>query len=60
MTDMTLLIAQAAAVSCADTLVLETRVANQSLLKFRLCKAIQVDHSGHSAFNSSGRSTKPQ
>ena len=59
MTDMTLLIAQAAAVSCAD-IVLETRVANQSLLKFRLCKAIQVDHSGHSAFNSSGRSTKPQ
>jgi hypothetical protein len=40
---MILLIAQVVAVSCADTQVLETRVANQSLLKVRFCKAIQVD-----------------
>jgi hypothetical protein len=40
---MILLIAQVVAVSCADTQVLETRVANQSLLKVWFCKAIQVD-----------------
>jgi hypothetical protein len=43
MTDVILLIAQVVAVSCADTQVLETRVANQSLLKVWFCKAIQVD-----------------
>jgi hypothetical protein len=38
-----LFIIQVAAVSCADTQVPETTVANQSLLKVGFCKAIQVD-----------------
>jgi hypothetical protein len=38
-----LFISQVAAVSCADTQVPETTVANQSLLKVGFCKAIQLE-----------------
>jgi hypothetical protein len=38
-----LFIAQVAAVSCADTQVPETTVANQSLLKVGFCKASQLE-----------------
>jgi hypothetical protein len=38
-----LFIIQVAAVSCADTQVPETTVANQSLLKVGFCKAIQLE-----------------
>ena len=38
-----LFIVQVAAVSCADTQVPETTVANQSLLKVGFCKAIQLE-----------------
>ena len=38
-----LFIIQVAAVSCADTQVPETTVANQSLLKAGFCKAVQLE-----------------
>ena len=38
-----LFIIQVAAVSCADTHVPETTVANQSFLKVGFCKAIQLE-----------------
>jgi hypothetical protein len=38
-----LFIVQVAAVSCADTQVPETTVANQSLLKVGFCKASQLE-----------------
>jgi len=38
-----LFIIQVAAVSCADTQVPETTVANQSFLKVGFCKAIQLE-----------------
>ena len=38
-----LFIIQVAAVSCADTQVPETTLANQSLLKVGFCKAIQLE-----------------
>ena len=38
-----LFITQVAAVSCADTKVPETTVANQSLRKVGFCKALHVD-----------------